>query len=298
MGGGMESGGNRWWENYLVRYLMPSIAGMVIVLWLTSGTALREALLLPRTGSETKLDASTLVLSFLYGNVFCYIASYPVLTFHATRVLDFRDPSGRPSLFIPLPYALTGVLALFAVLYARVVSQYNYCVILGVVSAFALYQLIRIFRVMSDYKVYASWAKKRTGVPASSAYAFIRDLATERGVIEKSRELTIKESDERNGADDEGDDVPSETKVKTWRYQKEVAETYRHMREHGNSAFIFLLELTLASLCYLVIHANRGDAQVMLPMIGILLATWSVPAVLVHFLGAACRAKVFAPSET
>ena len=26
---------NRWWENYLVRYLMPSIAGIAIVSWLS-----------------------------------------------------------------------------------------------------------------------------------------------------------------------------------------------------------------------------------------------------------------------
>ena len=27
-------GANRWWESYLVRYFMPSIAGVAIVIWL------------------------------------------------------------------------------------------------------------------------------------------------------------------------------------------------------------------------------------------------------------------------
>ena len=39
---------NRWWESYLVRYFMPSIAGVAIVCWLTSactnGPKLKEIL--------------------------------------------------------------------------------------------------------------------------------------------------------------------------------------------------------------------------------------------------------------
>src|SRR5262245_60943118 len=86
-----ESGANRWWESYLVRYLMPSIAGVAIVTWLTniSDSGLRQLLWLPRPTQS--LDTPVLVLLFLYGNLFCYVASYPVLCFHATRVLDFRD---------------------------------------------------------------------------------------------------------------------------------------------------------------------------------------------------------------
>ena len=85
------SGENRWWESYLVRYFMPSIAGVAIVSWLGSiaGDEFRYLLLLPANLSE--VNTSTLLLLFLYGNLFCYIASYPVLSFHATRAIDFKD---------------------------------------------------------------------------------------------------------------------------------------------------------------------------------------------------------------
>src|SRR4051812_36415777 len=93
-----ESGTTRWWENYLPRYLMPSIAGVAIVNWLTSyvGDGLRMMLSLPPIGQS--VDGASLTLLFLYGNLFCYIASYPVLVFHATRVIDFRKGRwpGRP----------------------------------------------------------------------------------------------------------------------------------------------------------------------------------------------------------
>src|SRR6266436_2226867 len=86
-----ESTSTRWWENYLVRYLMPSIAGVAIVGWLSShgGNGFRTLLFLPAAGE--RLDATSLTLLFLYGNLFCYVASYPVLIFHVTRVRDFSD---------------------------------------------------------------------------------------------------------------------------------------------------------------------------------------------------------------
>ncbi len=83
-----DSSSNRWWESYLVRYLMPSIAGTAIVMWLGAIAAepLRGLLLLPSRVAD--LNTASLTLLFLYGNLFCYIASYPVLSFHATRVLN------------------------------------------------------------------------------------------------------------------------------------------------------------------------------------------------------------------
>ena len=29
-----QPGATRWWENYLVRYFIPSVAGMIILRWL------------------------------------------------------------------------------------------------------------------------------------------------------------------------------------------------------------------------------------------------------------------------
>src|SRR5262245_43776134 len=86
----------RWWENYLVRYFMPSIAGIAIVSWLaaTSEEGFKTTLMI--LAPLHSLDAPTLTLIVLYGNLFCYVASYPVLCFHVTRSIDLPRCKWRP----------------------------------------------------------------------------------------------------------------------------------------------------------------------------------------------------------
>jgi hypothetical protein len=62
-------------------------------------------------------------------------------------------------------------------------------------------------------------------------------------------------------------------------------DTYRHLREHGNSAFIFLLELGLAALVYSLIAKSDKSAPEQLGVIAVFLAIWAVPAVFVHLIG-------------
>lgn len=88
-----QSETNRWWENYAVRYLMPSIAGVAIVRWLCSraGPGLSSLLFV----QPYLLNAQSLILLFLYGNLFCYLASYPALAFHAVRVVHYGGDNYR-----------------------------------------------------------------------------------------------------------------------------------------------------------------------------------------------------------
>jgi len=152
----MEDGANRWWENYLVRYLMPSIAGTIIVLSLTDGKPLRSLLVLPL--DATKIDATGAVLAFVYGNLFCYIASYPILVFHATRVLDFADGSGRSKPWIPLPYLYTVGLGIYVVLHFSLGWQSSLFVALLLAGLFSSYQIVRIYRVMFGYLIFKKWS--------------------------------------------------------------------------------------------------------------------------------------------
>jgi hypothetical protein len=70
---------------------MPSVAGIAIVKWICwhGCSKLLPLLYLPAKGE--KFETSSLILLFLYGNLFCYVASYPILVFHATRIIDFSD---------------------------------------------------------------------------------------------------------------------------------------------------------------------------------------------------------------
>ena len=68
-------------------------------------------------------------------------------------------------------------------------------------------------------------------------------------------------------------------------WREDLVETYRHQREHGNSGFIFLLELALAGLAYwIVANDDLSDPLKKLSAVGILFGLWAFPAALVHQL--------------
>jgi hypothetical protein len=73
-----------------------------------------------------------------------------------------------------------------------------------------------------------------------------------------------------------------ETQDLKWR--DEIVETYRHLREHGNSAFIFLLELVLAALAYCVITKPGQSPTHQLGAVGLLFAIWAFPSAFVHLV--------------
>jgi len=236
---------------------MPSIAGAIIVLWLTSIAGDKFTKLLLLDHSTENFDTPTLVLLFLYGNLFCYVASYPILGFHVTRVLDFKK-GGRPN-----NLHLNGYLATLMVCIVSLYSAYCFSNLwylpYYIVSIFLVFQLIRYFISL-----------RTDQIPNSQLFAFTHSLAKERADDEnanKENELVRKRGEEH-----------------AWR--KEYIDTYRHMREHGNSAFIFVLEITLATLCYCVLNAfSIEEPEYKLSAIGILFLMWAIPAMGVHYLG-------------
>ncbi|MBT0663650.1 hypothetical protein KI809_04975 [Geobacter pelophilus] len=244
---------NRWWEGYLVRYLMPSIAGMVIVSNLSniSGPEMRSVLFIP---SEVRdLDAARLILLFLYGNLFCYIASYPILTFHATRVIDFGKEGNK----WPAKIHLDGYLATFFAGALVIVLSTLYSDLLAVISAFAVAVGFSSLQIARMYTAFTNkiecWGLKNKVTPL---YGLAYSLSRRRGIITENQ--------------------------KNWT-NKELVDTYRHLREHGNTAFIFFLELILAGLCFLIISNTSSSHHLLL--LGILFGIWAIPSVLIHLVG-------------
>lgn len=261
-----EYTGNRWWENYLVRYLMPSIAGVAIVGWLCSygGDGLREILLLPPSGKQ--LDATSLTLMFLYGNLFCYIASYPILVFHVTRVLDF--PGGNWSAkFYRDGYiaTITLTLAAFTLFHLPIPEDLRFYLGFVLAVIVVIVQVTRLWIAISPRIIVDG-----LDGDVSPTFGFTYALARRRGVTENLSSVQSDATIREDWRDD-------------WR--QDFIATYRHMREHGNSAFIFLLELALAALTYCVITKPGQSPQQQLGAIGALFAVWALPAVLVHLLG-------------
>lgn len=274
-----ESAPSRWWENYLVRYLMPSIAGVGIVTWLTAvgPSDLRDTLFFGKAPEQ--LDAPTLTLLILYGNLYCYVASYPILCFHATRVTDFRQYAWLPRLtdgYISTALFGLGVIVVSLALtdVARVVVSFL------LAAAFVLAQLVRIYASMQKPAIQGY--KKR---PTSLIYAFLVTLAMRRGVVNKKTTTTTAAIQADPDTDDEPEPQQTTQIEEESRWQREFIDSYRHMREHGNSGFIFTLELALAAACYGIVRLPRLDGPEVLSVLGALLAMWSVPAVFVHLLG-------------
>ena len=275
-----ENGAYRWWENYLVRYLMPSIAGAAIVNWLVASAHpdIRQLLLL-EVGSQG-VQAPTLALLFLYGNLFCYVSSYPILGFHVTRVIDFEHGVWRHSLWDG--YVSTLLLACVA-LFLSTLTDGNSCadkfLPFAAVLAFDGLQLYRIKLALSPVHM--------DGVdgPVSRLFAYAHTLSRRRGVVEELR-VTKQLSKDQEDRDtrDRFDEETEWQKRSIWR--REFVDTYRHMREHGNSAFIFVLELTLAATSYVVLKTHNTDAApVQLSLLAILLGLWAMPAIFIHFVG-------------
>jgi hypothetical protein len=285
-----NGGAGRWWENYLVRYFMPSIAGTAIVAFLLAAVNpwLRHALFFG--GDPHSLDTPTLTLLILYGNLFCYVASYPILSFHVTRVVDFENYTWKPGLSrrglisaIADGYVATALVGLLVLLVARFVpGMWRVFFLLLFASGFSFCQFLRFGAALSSTGPVFEYPERST----SLLYAYLIDLAKKRAITYSSMAApssTVEPDDEPAAT------MGTDGKEGGWR--EEFTDSYRHMREHGNFAFIFLLELILASACYGIITAWPKDAKtslyptMSLPWLVVLLAVWSAPAAAVHLLG-------------
>jgi hypothetical protein len=172
-----EGGAGRWWENYLVRYFMPSVAGIAIVAWLLAWAPAQLREILFFGAAPHSIDAPTLTLLILYGNLFCYVASYPVLCFHVSRVIDFEGYTWkvRPTDGY-LAAAAVGLLTLSATLFLSGVCRV--VAIFLITMLFSVLQVIRFGLALRRQKL----SGNPKGRPTSLLYAYRIDLSKRRGV--------------------------------------------------------------------------------------------------------------------
>ncbi|WP_148043974.1 hypothetical protein [Massilia aurea] len=78
------SGG--WWETYVIRYFVGTIAGSAILLFLNNDqNSALSGLLLPGIKNLASLDVGLVLVVAAVGLSYCYIASAPSLVLHASR---------------------------------------------------------------------------------------------------------------------------------------------------------------------------------------------------------------------
>lgn len=145
----------RWWEYYFVRYLVGTVVGGLIVFYLSGRANYFRVPVLNDAGSDfqglAKNFTSLVALSFAY----CYVASAPMLTLHATRSSFRHDGLSERKYYIFACIVLSAILDYFGTRhrgYGLLFSLFWYCFIffiqcLLVVVAYQKRKEIRSFYI-------------------------------------------------------------------------------------------------------------------------------------------------------
>lgn len=242
---------NRWCEGYLVRYFVPALFGFFAVRWiLYQYPGVVSVTFLNNGNSVSPIDVIDSAFLVAAGFLYCYIASYPILVFHATRVLDFERYGEESTKLYLNPYLSSIVLCiivyLISICYCFDHNRWTICYYLLLLCLVA-YAFVQCYRVYLCYKT-------KNPYNISVAYAYTSKLSNERTAF-----------------------VRSDTQDKS----SDVSETYRHLREHGNTAFIVLLETTLCPVVYVALGSGESlsPIQWLVPIVLI----WIVPSVFIHW---------------
>jgi hypothetical protein len=252
-----QQGGGRWWENYLVRYLVPTIVGMGCLQWLSRRSGIDLTLFLTIPKDVQNIRTEQLISWFLFGMLFCYVASYPVLVMHATRMLDFRGRAGRVC-----GTSLWGSYGLILLISPTVLIAAMFQLPEISIVAVAVLTTVHLRRL---YVVGTFFHKEESGniEEYSWAYRFYLHLGERRGGAKK--DTTSK-----------GTPSP-ETRA-------ELVESYRHLREHGNSALILIFEMILTGILYSIFARYSNQPDVAFTWLVVVLVVWCMPAAAIHLL--------------
>jgi hypothetical protein len=228
---------SRWWEYYLARYLLPSITGALIVLWLTKPYFCLYF-------NENPFKKSTFYITLLLlGFAYCYIASFPALVFHSIREIFFnKSKVTNKNILNKYPCAIT---IIFLIAFSTVIAI-PFTLELFNSEYFIIekyYQIILLitFLIFSGIQV-----------------AFI--------IFGKSTQFDYLM-------------LLSDHRAKS---TNDITDSYRHLREHGNTGLIFILEILLAIPCYTILTGNYEFKFQFLIAISVI---WSLPGACVYFLG-------------
>lgn len=272
----------RWWESYLVRYLIGTPIGVVCALALMNsifrGHWLRErAIGILKDGATSFGLISNTALAIgltLLGLLFCYLSSAPITIIHATRMFGnswFQRVSRyvwiATWLFLVLVLASVFVFSTTPMSDARQATVRTILLIAMAVPAIwiLLAQMLCIFRLHADQPLsdratiigrgyhgvvaIASGAKFDSEFPVQVNHfvSFYTELARQRASNTTS----------------------------------DLRETYTHMREHANSVFIVLLEISLSSLIILLLHGAPDLWPTRFAIGGVVVLIWILPNVFI-----------------
>lgn len=140
---------NRWWEFYLVRYLLGSMVGAIISYLLCVHFTKQEGLPFEMSSlleKITDIEKSANQIFFLgLGFVFCYISSAPILVLHASR-FSFVTIKKKYSLLI-LYVILIAAELIFDSFIPKIVHQISSIILCLVFLILQIYLVINNFNL-------------------------------------------------------------------------------------------------------------------------------------------------------
>lgn len=253
----------RWWEFYFVRYAMGTVVGAIAVyVMVKSDQTLSKALLLnsviPDQSSGSQIDIShsmvssqlsfeILTLFVVLGLSFCYIASAPILVLYVGRYLSMSRY---------LNCVKTSV-HIFAMAITFLIAFFVF-----------RYPLRDVLSANSNSSLFTVGVFLLSLILAIQAPYLLAVLLFRNDFYDYYKKLALARAEARK----EGTDI---------------VESYRHIREHGNSFAIVVFEIILALIIVCIapgVDSNKSLGPEMLSY-SLILLIWIVPAFFVWFVG-------------
>lgn len=221
-----------WWLGYFIRYFIGAAVGILIVQYLVANSTLQimgSGFLKSQFEKSAKYDLSNYYIWFLVvtGFAYSYIASAPVLVFHATRGIiintySTNDNSEEKSscaikrfiknYYIPATYFIIVMLVLCCSLYWRLSPSIH-------ILSYAMGEASLVFGAFSAlFVAQVILVQKQLRSKDSIGFTYYSKIC-----------------DRRATATDSG---------------REYMSSYRGLREHGNAYFVLALEVILGALLY------------------------------------------------
>lgn len=222
---------SRWWEFYFVRYAIGTLVGALIVNQASRISPEIGEIIFFGVDMSQEMFAGVSML-FGYGLLFCYISSIPILVWHSAR---FVTP--RLSYLISLPI-LTKPWRFFAsskdIILTAIVVAYGFILFFlykylssNLVDGEFIIQLV----IITIYAVlWLEWG------------ALIWLMGNMERAYQSLKSLAIARAENQNFGG--------------------FIDSYRHLREHGNSILIVFLEFVLGGALLGMLYLIKHDASI------------------------------------
>jgi hypothetical protein len=249
---------SRWWEFYFVRYAIGTLVGALIVNQAPRISPQFGEIIFFGVDMGEEIFAGVSML-FGYGLLFCYIASIPILVWHSAR---FVTP--RISHFTSRP---------FFIKHSRLFPLIKDSLSIGIIGTFGIV-LISLYQYFPANLVDGEFIIQLVVVTTLAVLwlewgALIWLIVNMERAYQSLKSLAIARAENQNTGG--------------------FIDSYRHLREHGNSILIVFLEFVLGAVLLGMLYSIEHDASIAAgekiklyaAHAGTVLALWMLPGAVI-----------------